>query len=234
MSSSCNCIRGAAKGLRPAAALRLPIRTSARRSFASSPSSRAQASRTNRSTTCLFGAQKEARPIQSVVNSWRGQTRPFSNSTPRQALKTVEQIKARNKGGVRILIPRLFTIYIDMLIHFATAIQFHSRDPLRRSRRWTMGLFHIRERAHGTETDSRPDKGHGKAEGWRSIQPTRSQQQAVLERGYGREVCAGTSSANTNDSRDANGIIGVLWLHALPRHLPRRTRQDGAHVRQGG
>lgn len=33
---------------------------------------------------------------------------------------------------------------------------------------------------------------------------------------------------------DMLSITGLLWLHTLPRHLPRRTRQDGTHVRQGG
>jgi hypothetical protein len=57
------------------------------------------------------------------------------------------------------------------------AIQPHSSRPFRCSRRRTMGLLHLRERAHGTEADSRANKRHWQAQSRRTIpvgRPTRA------------------------------------------------------------
>jgi hypothetical protein len=102
MSSSCNCIAGAVKGLRPTAALRNPLRTAARRSLTSS-STAAPRITTGQGTLCLRRSEVQPQQWRSAVGSLRSEARWFSNTTSRQKLKTIEQVKARNKSGVSFL-----------------------------------------------------------------------------------------------------------------------------------
>lgn len=112
MPPSCNCLGGALKTLRPSPALRRELdalRITPRRTFAAShrPNT-AIASRlvAKSDSSCLLRTRNVGQQGQGLVGSLRKplpQSRPFSNSTPRSALKTIEQVRARNKGGVRSL-----------------------------------------------------------------------------------------------------------------------------------
>lgn len=102
MSSSSRLAAGLAKSLESTAAPRI-----ARRTFASS-SSKTVATQTapREALRCLRTPQ---RPANAVPNSTRCQTRSFTQSASRRALKTIDQIKARNRGGVRL--PSTATLY---------------------------------------------------------------------------------------------------------------------------
>lgn len=96
MSASCRLAIGATKVLENSAAPRI-----ARRTFASSSNSTA----TSRTTThgslrCLRETQRTVVQAGEAASGLRGQIRSFSQSASRGALKTIDQIKARNKGGV--------------------------------------------------------------------------------------------------------------------------------------
>ncbi|KAF2177041.1 mitochondrial metallochaperone Sco1 [Zopfia rhizophila CBS 207.26] len=109
MSVSCNCIAGAMRAIRPASTLRTElhaVRTSARRTVTSShsPSSAiVYRALPKQKTICLPRAQNSIWHGRNLGGNPRkppGQpVRPFSNSTPRCKLKTIEQVRARNKGG---------------------------------------------------------------------------------------------------------------------------------------
>lgn len=79
MSVPCNCLSAAVRGLRPAATMRLP--TAATRTYTTSTPITAR-----RSAVASLSAQCTP-------------SRPFSTSPSRLKLKTIQQIKARNKGG---------------------------------------------------------------------------------------------------------------------------------------
>ncbi|KAF2679472.1 mitochondrial metallochaperone Sco1 [Lentithecium fluviatile CBS 122367] len=99
MSSACNCLAGGTKTLRVAPALRVPVQTSAHRAFASSHSPKPATSlRTvaRNGTQCASKANSNA---ARRINGVQEQMRSFSSSTSRQKLKTIEQVRARNKGG---------------------------------------------------------------------------------------------------------------------------------------
>ncbi|KAF2273659.1 mitochondrial metallochaperone Sco1 [Westerdykella ornata] len=102
MATSCNCVAAAMRSLRPAAAMRLPLRSPPCRTFTSFHHSNLQrSSRTiwRQESARLSGSQRGTQQVQNLANGLRGQSRPFSSSTPRQKLKTIQQVKARNKGG---------------------------------------------------------------------------------------------------------------------------------------
>ncbi|KAJ4286813.1 Cu-binding protein [Kalmusia sp. IMI 367209] len=102
MSSACSCVSGAARALKSSTALRFPVQTSARRTFASIHSSKnAAASRTipANSPRCALKAEKKSLGGARRPNGVQGQLRTFSSSPSWQKLKTIEQVRARNKGG---------------------------------------------------------------------------------------------------------------------------------------
>ncbi|KAF2752275.1 mitochondrial metallochaperone Sco1 [Sporormia fimetaria CBS 119925] len=92
--SPSNCLVSAVRALRPNAAKSLNLQTSARRT-ASSSSTRQLITH----QSALSATQRYACASQCWANGLGRQSRTFSNSTSRMKLKTVEQIKARNKGG---------------------------------------------------------------------------------------------------------------------------------------
>ncbi|KAF2021691.1 SCO1-SenC-domain-containing protein [Aaosphaeria arxii CBS 175.79] len=104
MASPSSCIVGAVKGIGRPSTLQSALRTSSRRTFATTRNSYA-ASAWNKSgekgAPCHLQRQMVYR--KDLLSRMRGTSaqpaRPFSNSTPRSALKTIEQVKARNKGG---------------------------------------------------------------------------------------------------------------------------------------
>lgn len=141
MSAPCRLAAGATRALERTAVPRI-----ARRTFASIPS--------RTTSRCLREAQ---RPVQG--------TRTFTQSASRNKLKTIDQIRARNRGGVRLAYPiyHLHTIhYITFLggsgtmltVNAHLALQPHRRHPLRRIRCRSLGLLHIRERAHRAQAHS--------------------------------------------------------------------------------
>ncbi|PVI06484.1 SCO1 protein [Periconia macrospinosa] len=82
-----NCISGVAKALR---ATRLPVQTSARRTLAYS----------NGCKTPSIAESNGINVLRIQGNGvQQGQIRSFSNSSPRNKLKTMQQIKTRNKSG---------------------------------------------------------------------------------------------------------------------------------------
>ncbi|CAI6337720.1 unnamed protein product [Periconia digitata] len=81
-----NCISGATRALKAA---RLPVQTSARRTLAY----------TNGCKSDLETKWKASCIMQTQGLGVQGQNRAFSSSSPRYKLKTIEQIKTRNKGG---------------------------------------------------------------------------------------------------------------------------------------
>jgi hypothetical protein len=98
MSAPCRIAVGAAKTFENSAT---PL--VARRTFASHTSNSTSVSRTatRGSLRCLRETRRTALSAGETANNLRSQSRAFSQSTSRSALKTIDQIKARNKGGVR-------------------------------------------------------------------------------------------------------------------------------------
>jgi len=99
MSSACNCIAGASKTLRAAPALRLPVQFSARRTFASTHTSKPATSLRIAATNNTSCSSKANLYAGRRTNGMQEQMRSFSSSMPRHKLKTIEQVRARNKGG---------------------------------------------------------------------------------------------------------------------------------------
>ncbi|KAH7405709.1 SCO1/SenC-domain-containing protein [Phaeosphaeria sp. MPI-PUGE-AT-0046c] len=92
MSSSCRLAAGLAKALDTTAAPRI-----ARRTFASSSTNNAASQTAPREgLRCLKTPQ---RPAVEASRSTKCQTRPFTQSASRSKLQTIDQIKARNRGG---------------------------------------------------------------------------------------------------------------------------------------
>ncbi|KAF2741345.1 SCO1 protein [Polyplosphaeria fusca] len=108
MAQSCNCIRGAAKALGPTSALRSELnllRVPARRTIATiNPphlTSTPRIAPNSLSNPCLQSARtlvQDGWSLRSLRNVG-GQTRAFTESASRHKLKTMQQIKARNRGG---------------------------------------------------------------------------------------------------------------------------------------
>jgi protein SCO1/2 len=110
MTAPCRLAIGASRALESCAASHI-----ARRTFASQSSTSISAPRTvsARRTQCLREAQKISAGSASTANSLQRQTRSFTHSAPRSKLKTIDQIKARNKGGVRLYHISQSTPYIQ-------------------------------------------------------------------------------------------------------------------------
>ena len=131
MPPSCNCIAGAFNSLRAAPALRGPLRTSARRSFASTHSSTSPIlSRTAaaQNTSCQLGRRGQAQGAGYVAGRSRGQIRAFSSSTPRSALKTIEQVRARNKGGVCCILLPIIS-FRGIILQFPAVTNAYNHSP---------------------------------------------------------------------------------------------------------
>jgi hypothetical protein len=105
MSAPSRCIAAATRGLQSNSSPRVTQRT-----FASHTSNPVASSRkaTAGNTTCLRELQRTQQEAGRAANSVQGQTRTFSQSTSRSKLKTIDQIRARNKGGVCLY----FSIYL--------------------------------------------------------------------------------------------------------------------------
>ncbi|KAH7126690.1 mitochondrial metallochaperone Sco1 [Dendryphion nanum] len=99
MFTQCNCLTGAAKSLHHIATLQTALRTSARRTFVKSHHSYTTDSicrTTTQKSSCVRQMQENSPKKQHAL---RLSTRHFSGSAARPALKTMEQIKARQKSG---------------------------------------------------------------------------------------------------------------------------------------
>ncbi|KAF2709779.1 SCO1 protein [Pleomassaria siparia CBS 279.74] len=110
MAPSGNYIQGAVRALRPSSALGRELEafrtTTPRRTFASTQRPKttiATRPAYTSESSCLLGARNAGSKERiGLVGSSRKpllQTRTFSNTAPRNKLKTIEQVKARNKGG---------------------------------------------------------------------------------------------------------------------------------------
>lgn len=108
-----NSISGVAKALRAApSTLRMPVQTSARRTLAFSHGCQLN-SEAKSNVQCLLRNQK--------LGAQQGYTRAFSTSSPRYKLKTMAQIKTRNKSGVRMsLLPNVANIFFREFVLFAS------------------------------------------------------------------------------------------------------------------
>lgn len=102
MSVPSRCLATATKGLQIG-----PVAQAARRTFASRTANSIASLRTapGGNTTCLREAQRLRNGGLKNASNMQGQTRTFSQSALRYKLKTIDQIKARNKGGVRAIVP---------------------------------------------------------------------------------------------------------------------------------
>lgn len=184
MSTPSRCLVTATRNLKNAPAARISQRT-----FASSilNSLASQRNATARNTTCLRELQRAQNGSGKVASSNRGQTRTFAQSTSRKALKTIDQIRARNKGGVCSTIPQTCilegksNLVLDQKLTLYSAIQSYCSHPLRRSWRRIMGLFHIREGAPGTKAHSGADKRNGEAQSWWTFSTHRSYRTALQQ-----------------------------------------------------
>ncbi|XP_014552678.1 hypothetical protein COCVIDRAFT_109767 [Bipolaris victoriae FI3] len=96
MSTPSRCLATAAKNLRNSRIATVP-----QRAFASSTTNALASSRngTAPKTTCLRELQRTQISSGKTAGSLGGQTRTFSQSASRSKLKTIDQIRARNKGG---------------------------------------------------------------------------------------------------------------------------------------
>jgi hypothetical protein len=83
----------------------------ARRTFASHNSNSTSArAATNGSLRCLRESQKPTIEAGMAMSGARSQTRSFTQSASRNKLKTIDQIRARNRGGVCLPIPVISTM----------------------------------------------------------------------------------------------------------------------------
>ncbi|CAN9326269.1 unnamed protein product [Alternaria alternata] len=96
MAAPTRCMATATRSIQNPQAARITYRT-----FASSTSSPAASSRkvAAANTTCLRQLQTARNASAKAVTSCQSQTRNFSQSASRSKLKTIDQIRARNKGG---------------------------------------------------------------------------------------------------------------------------------------
>lgn len=98
MSAPCRLAAGTARKIESCAAPQI-----GRRTFASCSNHPVAPSRTANGAhiRCLREAKRGSFHIREAASSSQAQMRSFSQSTPRNKLNTIDQIKARNKGGVR-------------------------------------------------------------------------------------------------------------------------------------
>jgi len=96
MSAPCRLAIGATRALESGAAPRMARRTLASQSSASTSARAVRGT----NTQCLRESQLSNAGTSRSANSLRGQTRTFTQSASRNKLKTIDQIRARNKGGV--------------------------------------------------------------------------------------------------------------------------------------
>ncbi|KAH6852718.1 SCO1/SenC-domain-containing protein [Alternaria alternata] len=96
MAAPTRCMATATRSIQTPQAARITYRT-----FASSTSSPAASSRKVAvgNTTCLRQLQTARNASGKATTSCQSQTRNFSQSVSRSKLKTIDQIRARNKGG---------------------------------------------------------------------------------------------------------------------------------------
>ncbi|CAN9266021.1 unnamed protein product [Alternaria alternata] len=96
MAAPTRCMATATRSIQSPQAARITYRT-----FASSTSSPAASSRkvAAANTTCLRQLQTARNATGKAATSCQSQTRNFSQSASRSKLKTIDQIRARNKGG---------------------------------------------------------------------------------------------------------------------------------------
>ncbi|KAF7677351.1 sco1 protein [Alternaria burnsii] len=96
MAAPARCMATATRSIQSSQAARITYRT-----FASSTSSPAASSRkvAAANTTCLRQLQTARNASGKAATSCQSQTRNFSQSASRSKLKTIDQIRARNKGG---------------------------------------------------------------------------------------------------------------------------------------
>ncbi|CAN9175589.1 unnamed protein product [Alternaria alternata] len=96
MAAPTRCMATATRSIQNPQAARITYRT-----FASSTSSPAASSRkvAAANTTCLRQLQTARNASGKAATSCQDQTRNFSQSASRSKLKTIDQIRARNKGG---------------------------------------------------------------------------------------------------------------------------------------
>ncbi|RYN22488.1 hypothetical protein AA0113_g3555 [Alternaria arborescens] len=96
MAAPTRCMATATRSIQNPQAARITYRT-----FASSTSSLAASSRkvAAANTTCLRQLQTARNAAGKAATSCQSQTRNFSQSASRSKLKTIDQIRARNKGG---------------------------------------------------------------------------------------------------------------------------------------
>ncbi|KAI5372084.1 hypothetical protein J4E82_009226 [Alternaria postmessia] len=96
MAAPTRCMATATRSIQNPQAARITYRT-----FASSTSSPAASSRkvAAANTTCLRQLQTARNASGKAETSCQSQTRNFSQSASRSKLKTIDQIRARNKGG---------------------------------------------------------------------------------------------------------------------------------------
>jgi hypothetical protein len=97
MSAPSRCLATASRSLKNTPATRI-----AHRSLASTTSNSITSSwkATGGNTTCLREAQRIQTSGIRAAGGYQGQIRTFSQSASRSKLKTIDQIRARNKGGV--------------------------------------------------------------------------------------------------------------------------------------
>lgn len=181
---------------RAAATKALPAARISQRTFASNRLKVAASSRPTPGGVCLRETQRMRLGSEGCTSKVPRQMRLFSQSAPRSKLKTIDQIRARNKGGVRTSPSRLLgdehPDTLLMVLTSFTALQPHGRHPLRRSRRRPLGLLHIRERAHGAETHSRANQRHRQTESRRTISTRRPERAALRQRRYAGPLFTGT------------------------------------------
>jgi hypothetical protein len=106
MSAPCRLAVGVTKTLENSAAPRIAHRTFASHS-SNSTSARAA---TNGCLRCLRESQKPTIEAGMAMSGARSQTRSFTQSASRNKLKTIDQIRARNRGGVCLPIPVISTM----------------------------------------------------------------------------------------------------------------------------
>jgi hypothetical protein len=103
MAAPTKCMATAMRNISSPQAARVTHRT-----FAFSTSSPVASSRkaAARNLTCRRELQTTQMGLRKAANSCWGHKRCFSQSAPRSKLKTIDQIRARNKGGVRFDVQR--------------------------------------------------------------------------------------------------------------------------------
>ena len=138
MPPSYQCIGGSMRTIRPSSTLPRELNVfhiTPQRTFTSShkPNTPRLAAISN--TPCMLRSGNTGQQCQKELeSSLRKPFRPFSNTAPRSKLKTIEQVRARNKGGVRLPLYALLSSVHELSGHRADrAFSSHSILPLRSS-----------------------------------------------------------------------------------------------------